>query len=315
MAEATAAIQEVRRTGHETPEGSFQHLGVLSWLSSNTEQIKNKPWLRNPLSWFQARQVLTGLDWRKALPTALWQRHDFDKSHSDEKPITKTEKDDSIIAFNTAFYELFNAPDRKVHSQRVSLLANTFVNFGDPKLGIKDKLFRLYISPKISLDSYKRALSIIRGIFENEGLVGQVKGNTEGFYREVSEDQFVPSSDTNRVVVYLNAEDGDGITKLLRGLADSNIFDDLEDSGQWALEAKIPIAKGLSSVEGTGESWDTKDSKELEVIKEIIRESYSQVNFYRVVERIMKLSKGANLGNAERVSQMPGLLATSPLIT
>lgn len=312
MAEATGIeIGEIKPISHETPEKSFSNLGVLSWFSSNPGQRPS--WLdTGPTKWFATRQLLSTLDWRKSLTTAIWQNFELGKYRLMEKPITKSEKDDKIIAFNKAFYEIFNSADTKVFRKTESLLSNSAVNFG-PQLGIQEKTFRLYVNPRMDPDSYVRVLSTLKEIFISKSIIGQIKVNTEAMYKELSEGKFVPSEHEDKLAIYLNAGKGTDITSLLQGLADSNIFGDLEDSGQWALAAKIPIAKGVSFVEATGESWDTVESKSLAVIQQIGRLSFTEDKFNRVVEKIITGPKNANLGNSKRVPQMPGLLLQSPL--
>lgn len=304
-------LNETKINLHETPEKSFSNLGFLSWFSSNPN--RRPSWLNTgQTKWFAARQLLSTLDWRKSLPTAIWQKDQFDKDRS-KLAINKSEKNERLYAFNQAFYNTFNSEETKVFTEKTSLLANTFVNFG-PQMGVNDKTLRVYINPKVDLASYTRVLSSIKEIFVAKGVTGQIKGNTEAMYKASAEGKFVPSDDENKVVLYLDATNGDNITKLLEGLADSDIFEDLEDSGEWALEAKIPVAKGVSMVEATGQSWDTKDSQGLAVIQQKGRLLYREKDFRKIVQTIARGPRGANLGNAERVPLMPGLLANTPLL-
>lgn len=330
MAEATAtAIQEVRRTGHETPEGSFSRFGALSWFSSNLERTKNKTWLENtPIDWQRGRGILAGLDWRKVLPTAIWQRGEFDKDWTHHIPITETERDSRLSVFEKIFHNVFNSSERKAFSGA----GGQNVIFGKPDLD--DKVFRLYINPKLDFDAWRRALTVVNEIFRSKGVIGQLKGYSEDMYDEISKDKFITGKSGNRLVVYLDAKDGQNITKLLQGLADSNIFEDLEDSGDFAFSARIPIARGISFVEGRSRSWDMQDSKDLEIVRWIIRQlQYRKKSFPQVLGELEKTRDIRDLAQPywdpysrkvdpyntalrfPRNPKMPGLLATSPVRT
>lgn len=325
MAEATSAVQEVRKFGHETPENSFAHLGVLSWFSSNPERTKGKTWLRNaPLNWAQARQILTSIDWKKALPTAIWQRGEFDKNWANHIPITGVEMRSRLSGFEKISQDVFNTPETKVFPGA----GGQNVIFGKPNLD--DKVFRLYVNPKLNFQDYRKALEILNHVFRSEGVVSQIKCYLEEMYYEVSKDKFIPDKAGNRLVVYLDASDGQNITKLLQGLADSDIFKHLEGWGEWATSVRIPLANGISFVEGRSKSWDVQDSKDLEVVRWIGRQFWDgKKSFPQVLRELEKYRFDLNQPHWDpyirevepynsvlrfpRNSKMPGLLATSPL--
>lgn len=323
MAEATGIKEAQPLKPGSAVEKDLLNLEVLSWLSSNPQ--RRPKWLKDnhPTTYWEVRQLLSGVDWRNALPMAIQQSKKFKIESSKSQRLTKDQMEAKRKTTKSDFLATFKAAGARMTGDDQTL-SNPYATFGNDQDA--RELIRLYINPKIDRLSYKKTVDTLAEIFKTKNINGQIKGNLEDLFEKMPDGTFISGPSENKLVIYLDAKDGKNITNLLNSLADSSILQHLEGSGDWAFSARIPVANGISFVEARGISWDAQDSKDLGVVKYTMRRiHWENKTFPQVIQEIMFWPKGTDLFNIgvdrsndsypvpARNPQMPGLLLQSPV--
>lgn len=123
-------------------------------------------------------------------------------------------------------------------------------------LGPSNDVVRFYFNPRLDERSLKLFIDEFVSVVQN-ALVPTCEGKFHA-------SEFLMNNN-NRFLLYIDQQSTRGLSDVLRRISQSqSLLDTLQEDGGWATGLRIPIAKGLSFVEGGKESWDSTTLETLE---------------------------------------------------
>ncbi len=114
-----------------------------------------------------------------------------------------------------------------------------------------EDLVRLYFNPRTDHESLQ--------IFMDELIEILTDGSVPDCHGKFFPDNFFLDHN-NRFLIYANRKNNRGLTNFFRKIQQNQRFlKTMQEDGGWVTGARIPLAEGISFVEGTKNSWDTTD--------------------------------------------------------
>lgn len=298
----------------EKASKDLENLRVLRWFGPEQKDVNF-----SDMDYEGATKILKQLDYSYFSPAAKFFRESFIKEHADEK-FTKKETEEISDYARSLMKNLIN--ENNFSSKTVK--ETNYSPFGEITGTINkgsrspEDLVRIYFAPKLHKEDLK---FFLEQITENiKDLNADFKLYPSDWFneRKGEPDKFETNKDLNRFIVYMDRENSEDISKLMRRLAENKeLFGHLEDSGEWTESCRIPLAKGINFVEGDSHSWDTGNGQVVRKLKKIIQgtdddeiklwRSSVEYNSPKIKESVQKKS----LSPLGRSTKMPALRLNS----
>lgn len=239
----------------EKAREDFLKLGALQWMGKEGERaFHEKPYE-------ETRNILKHMDYTELLPLATQLKQQYKEEYQD-----KYVGESFVKNIENKVLKQVQEDAKALHAR--PLAENQFA-FGK---GLQSEdVLRVYLAPKLDKDNLPNAISRITSALN--GLDANIKINNADWFNKTdaivgSEKGMQRSSYMNRIVVYLERKSPNTNIFLQRLAADKDLLKRLEDSGEWAATSRVPIARGISIVEGSTKGWDMSEGKHYTAFRE-----------------------------------------------